>query len=93
MRKTVDVLSILERCADAVEKSNGQVREQTGEDSAFLVAAKTLREMAHDWRTNISQENQVANGSELNGWGAVEPIDLSVMEFPSDFWLNVPFDL
>ncbi|KAF2621479.1 hypothetical protein BU25DRAFT_435520 [Macroventuria anomochaeta] len=93
VRQTVDVVSLLERCADAVEKSNTQVREKTGEDSAFLVAAKTLRELAHDWRTNSSQENQVASGSELESWGAVEPIDLSLMEFSSDFWLNVPFHL
>jgi hypothetical protein len=89
-RETVDVVALLERCADAADKSNAQLKKETGEESVFFNAAKTLREMAPNWRTTIAQES---HDTVAEHWNAADPIDLSLMDFSGDFWLNAPFDV
>jgi hypothetical protein len=93
-KQSVDVVSLLERCADGAEEGNARLKEQTGEDSVFLNAARTLREMAPSWRVAMAHEPSVGGvTAAMYSWPAVEPMDLSLLDFSGDFWLNAPFDV
>lgn len=89
---SVDVVWLLERCADAAEKSNAKLKKQTGQDSVFSHAARVLRDMVPNRRTIVAQESQVSSEASVESWAPVEPTDLSLLEFSGDFWLNSPFD-
>jgi hypothetical protein len=89
----VNVVELLERCADAADRSNDTLKAETGEDSVLAIAAKTLRDMAPSWRVPIAQESQMANGDAvMDGWTSTEGLDLQLMDFTDDFWLNGPFN-
>jgi hypothetical protein len=93
VREIVDVVTLFERCAAAAENCNAQLKEEMGEDSVFLVAAKRLRELAPSWQITVAHEPQVSGDPALEGWNGVEGVDLAPLDFSDDFWLNVPFNL
>jgi hypothetical protein len=92
VREMVNIVVLFERCAALAEEHNAELREETGEDSVFLVAAKRLRDMAPTWRINVPQEPNMSGDAALEGWNGVEAIDLPPLDFSDDFWMNVPFN-
>ncbi|KAH5067517.1 hypothetical protein HBI25_198180 [Parastagonospora nodorum] len=93
-KQTVDVVGLLERCAGSAEESNARLKEQTGEDSVYLKAARTLREMAPNWRVAVAHEpSSNGDATAVETWPAVDHMDLSLLDFSGDFWLNAPFDV
>jgi hypothetical protein len=93
--ETVDVVGLLERCADAAERSNEILKAETGEDSVFVMAAKTLREMAPTWRVSATFEQPQTSGSEavMDGWHGAEAMDLPMVDLSDDFWLSGLFNI
>lgn len=93
-KQMVDVVGLLESCAVSAEESNARLKEQTGEDSVFLKAARTLREMAPNWRVAVAHEpSSNVGATAVETWPAVDHMDLSLLDFSGDFWLNAPFDI
>jgi hypothetical protein len=93
VRETVDVVGLLERCAVLADRSNEKLKKETGEDSIFIHAARTLRETAPSWRVSTTQDLQTGGDSVTEGWSGAEAMDLPLMDFSDDFWLNAPFNL
>jgi hypothetical protein len=92
-KQTVDVVGLLERCADSADESNARLKEQIGEDSVFLKVARTLREMAPNWRATVAHEPSSNFGATaVETWPPADHMDLSLLDFSGDFWLNAPFD-
>jgi hypothetical protein len=93
--ETVDVVGLLERCADAAERSNAVLKAESGEDSVFVMAAKTLREMAPTWRVFAAYEETHLSGSEavMDGWNGAEAMDLPMVDLSDDFWLSGLFNI
>jgi hypothetical protein len=92
VRETVDLLGLLERCAVAADRANTTLRDETGEDSVFSMAAKTLRETAPQWKVPGStvESGNVAVLQDCMGDGGM---DMSMMDFSDNFWLYAPFNL
>jgi hypothetical protein len=89
----VDVVRLLERCAEKAERCNEILKAETGEDSVFAAAAKTLRDMAPTWRVFTVQDPDMVNGdAATEGWIGTEELDLQMMDFTDDFWLNGPLN-
>jgi hypothetical protein len=93
VREMVSVVTLFERCATNAEAHNAELKEETGEDSVFLVAAKTLRDMAPTWRITLPHETQMSGDTVVEGWNGVEAMDLPPLDFSDDFWMNVPINL
>jgi hypothetical protein len=93
--ETVDVVGLIERCADAAERSNAILKAETGEDSVFIMAAKTLREMAPTWRVSTTYEQTQLSGNEavMDGWNGAEVMDLPMVDLSDDFWLSGLFTI
>jgi hypothetical protein len=93
--ETVDVVGLLERCADAAERSNEILKAETGEESVFVMAAKTLREMAPTWRVSDTYEQTQLSGSGavISGWNGGEAMDLPMVDLSDDFWLSGLFNI
>ena len=92
VREMVDIVGLLERCAAAAERCDAELKAETGERSIFAMAAKALRESAPNWCVHY-QEPQMDGEEAMEGWSAGEGIDLPLMDFSDDFWLNAPFNL
>ncbi|KAF2031503.1 hypothetical protein EK21DRAFT_62946 [Setomelanomma holmii] len=92
VKESVDLLALLERCAVAAERANDTLKEETGEDSVFLIAAKTLRETAPQWRVPAPAVG-MGDGVVGDGWIGNDGMDVSMMDFSDEFWLNAPFNL
>jgi hypothetical protein len=93
VREMVSVVTLFERCATNAEAHNAELKAETGEDSVFLVAAKTLRDMAPTWRITLPHETQMSGDTVVEGWNGVEAMDLPPLDFSDDFWMNVPINL
>jgi hypothetical protein len=93
VRETVDLVELLQHCAAVADRCNELLKAETGEDSVFLVAAKTLRDTAPSWKVTLVQEPQLDGDATLEGWASAEAMDLPPIDFSDDFWLNAPFNL
>jgi len=91
VRQTVDIVGLLDRCASSAEQANARLREETGEDSVFAMAAKSLRESAPNW--SVPNQEPQSSDSTIEGWTGSDGLNLPLMEFSDDFWLNAPFNL
>jgi hypothetical protein len=92
VRQTVDIAGLLDRCAAVALEANDRLKAETGEDSVFSVAAKSLRESMPNW-TLPNQEARASGGDgSMEGWTGTDGLDLPLMDFSNDFWLNVPFN-
>jgi hypothetical protein len=89
VRETVDITGLMERCAASSDSVNVRLKEETGEDSIYALAAKTLRESAPNWRV-YDREVDAGNAA---GWNGGEAVDWAGMDFSDDFWLNGPFNV
>jgi hypothetical protein len=81
-------MGVMERCAASSDRVNARLKEETGEDSVYAYAAKTLRDTAPNWRV-YDKEVDVGDA----GWSGAGAVDLSAMDFSDDFWLNGPFNV
>jgi hypothetical protein len=90
VRGSVDLVDLFLQCAAVADACNERLKVETGEDSVFRFAAKTLRDTAPSWKVMGTQETQAV---EVNGWAGVEAMDLPPIDFSDDFWLNAPFNL
>jgi hypothetical protein len=84
---TVDVVGLLEQCAAVSDHCNAQLKEETGEDSVFAIAAKTLRETAPQWVVP-----HIPRSPSLTGWSGGNALDLPLVDFPDEFWLSGVFN-
>lgn len=89
VRETVDILGLVERCAIAAERANTTLKAETGEDSVFSTAAKTLRDTAPQWKV---PGHTVASGNlaVVEGWMGDGGMDMSMMDWSDNFWLHAP---
>jgi hypothetical protein len=87
VRDTVDVIGLLEQCAAVSDHCNAKLKEETGEDSVFALAAKTLRETAPQWVTP-----QVPRSPSVTEWSGGDALDLPLAYFPDEFWLSGLFN-
>jgi hypothetical protein len=92
VRRTVDLVELMHNCAAVADQCNARLKEETGEDSVFLIAAKTLRDTAPSWRLTSAQEPQLNGDAALEGWAGVEAMDLPPIDFSDDFWLNAAYN-
>jgi hypothetical protein len=90
VRENVDILGVIERCAVSGDRANAQCKEETGEDSIFVHAAKMMRDTAPNWRVN-RQEDYMGDAVGSAVWSGSGAVDMSSMDFSDDFWLNGPF--
>jgi hypothetical protein len=93
VRGSVDLVELTQHCASVADACNERLKGETGYDSVFHVAAKTLRETAPSWRFVGAQEQQVNGDAALENWAGVETMGFPPIDFSDDFWLNAPFDL
>ena len=76
MRSTVDITDLMERCAACSDAVNARLKEETGEDSVYALAAKTLRDTAPNWRVE----------GDAVGWSG-DAVDFGGVDFSNDdFW-------
>jgi DUF971 family protein len=87
---SLDLVEFFLQCAAVADACNQRLKDETGEDSVFRLAAKTLRDTAPSWKIVSAQETQDVV---VNGWAGVETMDLPPIDFSDDFWLNAPFNL
>lgn len=89
-----DAADLFERCAVAADLCNVRLKEETGEDSVFRIAAKMLRDVAPSWRVAGAQETQAQESGDGNlwGWNGLEGMDLPSVEFSDDFWMTAAFN-
>jgi hypothetical protein len=89
-----DAADLFERCAVAADLCNVKLKEETGEDSVFRIAAKMLRETAPTWRVSGAQEMPAQGGGDvgLGGWNSLEGMDLPSVDFSDDFWMTAAFN-
>jgi hypothetical protein len=91
VRETVDITGLMERCAASGDSVNARLKGETGEDSIYAFAAKTLRDTAPNWRV-YDREVDAGNAAGWSGNGR-DAVDLGAMDFSDDFWLNGPFNV
>ncbi|KAF1950308.1 hypothetical protein CC80DRAFT_578659, partial [Byssothecium circinans] len=91
VRQTVDIVGLLERCAAGLEQANARLKEETGEDSVLVIGVKMLRDSVPSWSVQ-NQEPQTGD-SAMDEWTSTEGMDLPLMGFSDDLWLNAPFNL
>lgn len=85
-RQSVNLVSLLERCAASAEDANARLKEVTGEDSVFAVASVSLRGSAANW---VMPSLEPQSGSATVGaWVGSEGFDLPAIDFSDDFWLT-----
>ncbi|KAH8701458.1 hypothetical protein GQ44DRAFT_778646 [Phaeosphaeriaceae sp. PMI808] len=95
VRQTVNIVELLELCAAGVERVDAKLKEETGEDSVFAMAAKSVRASAPPhWRVpNPNPEPQDGGDAVMEGWTGTDALDFPFVDFSDDFWLNTPFYL
>jgi hypothetical protein len=90
----VDAAELFERCAVAADLCNVKLKEETGEDSVFRIAAKMLRDAAPTWRVSVAQEPpaQASGEVSLEVWNGLEGMDLPSVDFSDDFFMTAAFN-
>jgi hypothetical protein len=93
VRQTVNIVGLLDLCAAGAERVDVKLKEETGEDSVFAMAAKSVRDSAPpNWRMP-NPELQNGGDTVMEGWTGNEALDLPFVDFSDDFWVNAPFYL
>lgn len=94
-RQSVNLISILERCADSAEGANERLKEGTGEDSVFAMAAVSMRESAANWvLPNVeARAGSGGDATAMDAWAGGDGFDLPLMDFSDEFWLDSSINL
>lgn len=89
-----DAANLFERCAVAADLCNVKLKEETGEDSVFRIAAKMLRDAAPTWRLSSAQEQPAQGNGDVGlvGWIGFEGMELPSVDFSDDFWMTAAFN-
>ncbi|KAH7394994.1 hypothetical protein DE146DRAFT_67273 [Phaeosphaeria sp. MPI-PUGE-AT-0046c] len=99
VRDMVYAETLIENCAVMAEQSNVQLKAECGQDTVFKYAAKLLRDMAPKWHIMGGQDAEIGRDPAAlvalasESWSGMEAMDLPLVDFSDDFWLNAPFNL
>lgn len=93
VRQTVNIVGLLDLCAAGAERVDAKLKEETGEDSVFAMAAKSVRDSAPPNWQMPNQEPQDGGDVVMEGWNGTKALELPFVDFSDDFWLNTPFYL
>lgn len=93
-RDTFDLVDCMEQAVVKAQQANAMLKEETGEESVFAVAAENMMAMAGNWRLPHEHgTNEVLREGGATGWtvAGLEGLDLPTFDFSNDYWLSGTF--